>query len=363
MQRLLALDVMRGLTVALMIMVNMPGSWSYIYPPLRHASWHGCTPTDLVFPFFLFIVGSAMAYSFGKSRENKTKGALVRKVIKRMFLIFLIGLLLHLFPKFHFENMRIMGVLQRIALAYGFAGLIVIYMKSKHIYIISVFILLGYWGLLFLGGNPPYEAKTTIVTIVDKAVLGENHLWRGLGFPFDPEGLLSTIPSIVTVLMGYLAGQLIRLTSRVKISVVRLLILGLTAALLGWIWGLYFPINKSLWTSSYVLYTGGLAMLLLALLLWLIDVLGLRKWAAPAIHFGLNPLFIFVFSGIYVRILYMIKIPIDGKIVNGYKYLYEYIFVPLAGNMQGSLLFAISHLFLFWLLVYFLYRKRILIKI
>lgn len=363
MQRLLALDVMRGLTVALMIMVNMPGSWSYMYPPLRHASWHGCTPTDLVFPFFLFIVGSAMAYSFGKHKNSKSKGALAQKVIRRMLLIFIIGLFLHLFPRFNFENMRIMGVLQRIALAYGLAGFIVIYAKPKFIYGLSFIILLGYWGLLYFGGNPPYEAETTIVTKVDKMILGENHMWRGLGFSFDPEGLLSTIPAIVTVLLGYFSGQIIRVTLGIKKAVVYLLVLGIVVALLGWIWGLYLPINKSLWTSSYVLYTGGLAMLLLAFLLWIIDVLGYKKWAMPTVHFGMNPLFIFVLSGIYVRILYMIKIPIDGKVINGYKYLYEHIFVPLAGNMQGSLLFAISHLFLFWLLVYFLYKKRIFIKI
>ncbi|PVX52307.1 putative acyltransferase [Balneicella halophila] len=363
MKRLLALDVMRGLTIALMITVNTPGSWKYIYPPLRHASWHGCTPTDLVFPFFLFIVGTAMWFSFKKNEPKPTKEK-VKKVAKRVAIIFLIGLLLNLYPYFNFSGVRIMGVLQRIALAYGVAGFLVLYMRPNTLKIVSALILLAYWLLLYYGGNPPYGASTNIVGQFDKLVLGENHIWRGLGFPFEPEGLLSTFPAVVTVLLGYFAGSEIAKSGQMIDGVKRLLFWGVLFTAFGWVWGYVFPINKSLWTSTYVLYTGGLATILLAVLLWLIDVRGYKKWTKPFVHFGMNPLFIFVLSGLYVKtISYLIKIEDGGETINGYTYLYQKIFVPLAGNMNGSLLFALTHIVFFWIIVYLLYRKRIFIKI
>lgn len=364
-QRLIALDVLRGLTIALMIMVNTPGSWTYVYPPLRHAKWHGCTPTDLVFPFFLFIVGVSMWYSFKKFGKGITNAGLY-KVLKRTFIIFLLGFFLNLFPKFDFENVRILGVLQRIAIAYGISALLCLQFNVKVLKYIFVCLLIGYWGILYFG-NPinPFAETGNIVQLIDLTILGENHMYKGLGFTFDPEGLLSAIPSIGTVLWGYFTGKIIEVSLNTLGAIKKLFIYGLILTIIGVVWATVFPINKSLWTSTYVLYSGGLAMLFLALLLWVIDVKGLKKWTKPFIHFGTNPLFIYVFSGLYVQIIiYLVKITNkNGETLSGYGYLYNQVFVPLAGNMNGSLLFAITHIIFFWFLTYILYKRRIFIKI
>ncbi|MDP3358470.1 MAG: heparan-alpha-glucosaminide N-acetyltransferase domain-containing protein [Lutibacter sp.] len=364
-KRLLALDVLRGLTIALMIMVNTPGSWSYVYPPLLHSKWHGCTPTDLVFPFFLFIVGVSMWYSFKKYGEGLTKKGLL-KVLKRFSVIFLLGLFLNAFPKFDFENLRFFGVLQRIAIAYAVGAILCMQFNFKQLLIICGLILLGYWGLLYFGGSGDvYSLATNVVGKVDLFVFGKNHIYKGFGIPFDPEGLLSSIPSVATVLIGYFTGRLIDEAINVTAVVKKLVFFGIIGVIVGWFWGYSLPINKPLWTSSYVLYAGGLAMLFLALLLWLIDVKGVKKWANPFIHFGTNPLFIFVFSGIYAKaIIYLVKSTnSEGETITGYRYLYENVFVPIAGNMNGSLLFAIAHIIIFWLLTYILFRNKIFIKI
>ncbi|MEX1383969.1 acyltransferase family protein [Lutibacter sp.] len=364
-QRLIALDVLRGLTIALMIMVNTPGSWSYVYPPLLHAKWHGCTPTDLVFPFFLFIVGVSMFYSFKKFDKGISVTSF-KKVIKRTLIIFLLGLFLNLFPKFDFENVRILGVLQRIAIVYGLTALLCLQFNVKVLKYVFVSILLGYWGLLYFGNPIDSFAETgNLVQQLDFAILGENHMYKGLGFTFDPEGLLSSLPSIATVLLGYFVGNIIENSKNTLNTVKSLVVYGVILTVIGLVWGTVFPINKSLWTSTYVLYTGGLALLFLALLLWVIDVKGVRKWTRPFIHFGINPLFIYMFSGLYVQIIiYLIKIKGDnGETISGYGYLYNHIFVPIAGNMNGSLLFAITHIIFFWFLTYILYKRKIFIKI
>jgi len=364
-KRLIALDVLRGLTIALMIMVNTPGSWTYVYAPLRHAKWHGCTPTDLVFPFFLFIVGVSMWYSFKKFGTGITKKGLL-KVLKRVLTIFLLGLFLNAFPKFDFEHLRFFGVLQRIAIAYGIAAILCMQFNYKQLLLIVMFILFGYWMLLFLGGsNDVYSLTSNIVGKVDLLLFGENHIYKGFGIPFDPEGLLSSIPSVATVLIGYFTGRIIENSIHITSAIKKMIVIGLITASMGWVWGLIFPINKPLWTSSYVLYTGGLAMIFLAFLLWVIDVKKISKWTSPFIHFGTNPLFIFMFSILYVKvIIYLVKFTnTEGEIVSGYTYLFKTIFVPIAGNMNGSLLFAVSHIISFWFLTYLLYRKKIFIKI
>ncbi|WP_457611332.1 acyltransferase family protein [Lutibacter sp.] len=364
-KRLIALDVLRGLTISLMILVNNPGSWNYVYAPLRHSKWHGCTPTDLVFPFFLFIVGVSMWFSFKKYGTGLTKKGLL-KVLKRFSVIFLLGLFLNAFPKFDFEHLRFFGVLQRIAIAYAIAAVFCMQFSVRQLLIICGLILGGYWALLYFGGTGDvYSLGSNIARKVDLFILGENHIYKGFGIPFDPEGLVSSIPSIATVIIGYLTGRLIEQTNNVLKAIKKLIIFGLAGSILGWFLGYLLPINKPLWTSSYVLYTAGWAMLILALLLWVIDVKGVKKWANPFIHFGTNPLFIFVFSGIYAKtIIYLVKFrSSDGEILTGYSYLYKNVFVPIAGNMNGSLLFAVTHIIFFWLLTYILYRKKIFIKI
>ena len=364
--RLRALDTFRGITIAAMIMVNMPGSWSYVYAPLRHAKWHGCTPTDLVFPFFLFIVGVAMSYSFRKY-DHRLSPAALKKIVRRVALIFFIGLFLNAFPfQKDLSQLRLLGVLQRIAMAYGIAALLYLGLNQTRLMLLSAVILVGYW-LLLLGFGPgdPYAVKTNLVRVIDLKIIGEGHVWKGLGMPFDPEGLLSTFPSVVTVILGALTGRLIQTASQLKSAVYRLILIGVSAIVLGRIWSITFPINKSLWTSSYVVFTAGLAMIFLAVLLWLIDIRGHRKWTYPFVVFGMNSLFLYALSAVWVRTyIYLIKIPApDGTVINAYQWLYQHIFVPVAGNLNGSLLFAITHVLLFWLILLLLYRKKIFIKI
>lgn len=363
-KRLLALDVMRGLTIALMIMVNTPGSWSYVYPPLLHSTWNGCTPTDLVFPFFLFIVGVSMWFSFKKFDKGITKQSL-QKILKRFAIMFLLGVFLNGFPYFDLENLRYLGVLQRIAIAYLIGALLCAQFNYKTLLIIFIGILIGYWGFLNVGVyEGPYNLPTNLVRHVDIFLFGENHLYQGFGIAFDPEGLLSALPSVGTLLMGYFAGKFIDNAANTTDAIKKLISIGAIVTFIGWIWDLSFPINKALWTSSYVLYTGGLAMVFLAALLWIIDEKEFKKWTTPFIHFGTNPLAIYMFSGIYVSaIIYLIQISTTGKTLSGYDYLYTQLFVPIAGNMNGSLLFAITHIIFFWFITYLLYKKKIFIKI
>ena len=365
--RLFALDCLRGLTIAFMIIVNTPGSWSYIYSPLRHAKWHGCTPTDLVFPFFLFIVGVAMRFSF-KQYNYEPSANLIKKVFWRTVTIFAFGLILNAYPfirqDWDWSSLRIMGVLQRIGLAYGLASIISLYIKDNKIWIPCCIILIGYWFILFLfGGNDPYGLNTNVVRTIDIALLGEKHLWLGNGVPFDPEGLLSTIPATVTVLIGYFVGMLIQENENQSLLVKSLVIHAAQIAAIGWIWGFFFPINKPLWTSSYVLYTAGIATFFLALFIFLIDIKNYRKPFWPLMIFGTNSIFIFVGSGIWVKTIINIKFIFNGNLISGYNYLYSSFFQPLAGNINGSLLFALTHVLVWWLILYWLYRKRIFIKI
>ncbi len=365
-QRYLALDVLRGMTVALMILVNSPGSWAHIYAPLEHAKWNGCTPTDLVFPFFLFVVGVSMFFSFSKYNNSLNRETLL-KIGKRTILIFAIGLFLNSFPQWaaDFSNLRIMGVLQRIALAYGIGALIVLASPRKYLPYIGGAILLIYYGMMyFLGGSDPFSLADNATIPFDTAVLGVNHIYKGFGIPFDPEGLLSTIPAIVTVIIGYLIGSVVKDTEKKSVPK-KLILFGAAAIGAGFIWGLFFPINKPIWTSSYVLYTAGWACLVLALLIWVIDLKGYSKWTSFFVVFGMNPLFIFALSGLWGRVLgRMIHFTDpDGQVISGSTKLYRDVFLPMAGDINGSLLFAISHVVIFWLIGYILYKKKIFIKV
>lgn len=364
-QRYLSLDVFRGIIIATMITVNTPGSWSYVYAPLRHAAWHGCTPTDLVFPFFLFIVGVSMFFSFS-NYEGRLDSKSLLKIFRRTAIIFVIGLFLNSFPQWQqdFSQLRIMGVLQRIALAYGLGSLIVLSMRRNLLPYISMVILLAYWGIMyFIGGTESYTLHGNAVTMVDRFIFGESHLYQGFEIPFDPEGLLSTIPSVVTVIIGYLAGSLISGAEKKKVPL-KFLLFGAVGIGSGFLWGLVFPINKPLWTSSYVLYTAGWAAVFMAVLIWLIDLKGFTKWSTIFVVFGMNPLFIFAFSGLWARVLTRIVKINDGENgVTGYDWLFQNVFQPIAGNMNGSLFFALSHIVVFWLISYVLYKTKFFIKV
>ena len=362
--RLLSLDIFRGITVAFMIIVNTPGSYDYAYAPLLHAKWHGCTPTDLVFPFFLFIVGISTFFSLQKYGGEINVESTIR-ILRRTILIFALGVLLNIFPYFisDYSTLRIMGVLQRIALAYGIGAVICLLVRRNFLWIAVSVLLLGYWALLALaGGADPYALETNFALKVDLAVLGANHLYHGFGIPFDPEGLLSTIPSAATVIIGYFIGGMIKSEKyhggRV---IVKLVLLGASALGLGILWGIVFPINKALWTSSYVLYTAGLGMLVFALIYFLSDVLKFQRWGIFFTILGTNAVFAYTLASAWAKT--MEAIALKGNNLTFYEWLFHKVFAPFAGNMNGSLLFAIAQLLLVWSITFILYRKKIFIKL
>jgi predicted acyltransferase len=375
-QRFYSLDVFRGATVAFMILVNNPGSWSHIYPPLDHAPWHGCTPTDLVFPFFLFAVGNALAFVMPRLREAGD-GVFLKKVFTRTLLIFGIGLFLNWFPFVKWSDshlvfkswaeaalpgkapvgVRILGVLQRIALAYCFASLIVYYGKPRLALVTGMVILLGYWALCLAAGatGDPYSLQGYFGTAIDKAVLGVAHMYKGEGVPFDPEGIASTLPAIVQVIFGYLVGNYIIHKGKTYEMIAGLFVAGCVLIFTGFSWDMVFPINKKIWSSSFVVYTTGLAILVLCVLMYVIEMKAVRGWWSKFFNvFGKNALFIFMISGILPRLYGLLR-------VSGWTY--SHIFSPLFGPMNGSLLDAISTVLTFWVLAYLLDRKKIYIRV
>jgi predicted acyltransferase len=366
-KRIVSLDAFRGITIAFMILVNNPGSWSYVYSPLRHAQWHGCTPTDLVFPLFLFIVGTAMRFSFSRY-DYEPSLSLIKKIVWRSVTIFVIGILLNAFPfvrqDWDWTSLRVMGVLQRIGIAYGLASLAVLYLRPKILFSSSVVSLLIYWMVLLLfGTGDPYSLETNAVRLLDLRLLGPNHLYMGTGIPFDPLGILSTLPAVVTVIIGYAIGRIIQKESNENVLLQKLISWGSVGIVSGIAWGLVFPINKQLWTSSYVLYTGGIGTLFMAFSYWLFDMKNLQKVARPFVIFGTNSIFVYAASILWAKTLLEINFHYNDIMISGKGYLYKTIFQPLAGDFNGSLLFALSHVLAFWLLLYWMYRKKIFVKI
>lgn len=356
-QRFQALDVMRGLTLALMILVNTPGSWSYVYSPLLHADWHGATPTDYIFPFFLFMVGAAMVFS-QRSLSALDFPARAKKIFRRTLVIFLIGLLLSYFPFTQDPgSLRILGVLQRIALAYCFAAWIVLYANTLWRYIIAAGLLLGYWALLQLSADP-YSLEHSIVRQFDIFVLGEEHLWRGKGIAFDPEGLLSTLPSIVNVMIGFeVTRYLIAAEDKIKAQW-QLLVAGVALTVAGLLWHPWFPINKSLWTSSFVLLTSGVGVLVLLVLVRLERFSWTQGIHKSFTMLGQNPLFIYALSILWAKTLYLIPI---GD-VSAYQWLFDQV-RKVADPYAASLICALISVAVLWGVAWYLHRRKIIISI
>ncbi|TKB47560.1 DUF5009 domain-containing protein [Thalassotalea mangrovi] len=381
--RLLALDVFRGITIAAMILVNNPGSWSYVYGPMAHAQWHGWTITDLIFPFFIFIAGVSVAIVMNRELAKGTdKKYLLKHALIRASKLFALGLFLALFyynftdPEFSWLDarlfsIRVMGVLQRIGLVYFATVVIVLYWGNIGRAVWAVALLLGYWALLML---VPYsdasgiqyvgllEFGNSLPAYVDNLLLTGKHLYYASAepFAFDPEGIISTVPAISGCLAGVFTGNLLTnkdtsLTAKTK----KMLVIGLVCAIAGELWGLVFPVNKALWTSSFVLMTTGWALIILAALTWLIDIRGKKYWSAPFVVCGANAIFFFMFSGVVARILLMI--PVADTTLKGW--LFSQVFQPAFGNFNGSLMFAISFMFAcYWVLDY-LYRRKIFFKV
>ena len=355
---MVSLDVFRGLTIAGMVLVNNPGTWSSIYWPLKHAEWHGWTPTDLVFPFFLFIVGVSITLAFGRRvEEGSVKRDLFLKVIKRTAIIFGLGLFLNGFPYFQLSTIRIPGVLQRIAICYLIASLIFLTTKVRTQVLIALALLIAYWLVMTRIAAPGFAAgdlskEGSIASFIDRVILGP-HIWRQ-GKVYDPEGLLSTIPAVSTTLFGVLTGHWLRSERTRMDKVVGMFVAGAFCVALGWGWNSFFPINKSLWTSSYVLFTAGLALQLLALCYWVIDIKGYRRWAWPFEVFGVNALALFVGSALMVKLMGLIRM--QG-------WIFRNLFLSWASPINASLFYAIAFIALWLFLMWLLYRKRIYIKV
>ena len=351
------------MTIAFMLIVNDPGSWSKVFAPLLHADWHGCTPTDLVFPSFLFIIGVSMWFSFEKYGRTANAAA-VTKALQRTALLFGIGLLLAWYPFWgkSLSELRILGVLQRLALCYGIAALLVLYCSNRVLIGVAIATLFGYWGLMLWGGDLSLE--NNFARKVDLAVLGAPHLWNGKGMPFDPEGIISTFPAVINVLFGWWSGQIMQRYQLDKMRVVgQLLLWGNIVALSGVIWDLGFPMNKSLWTSSFVLNTSGISMILLAFSVWAIDI---KQWQGGLkffLVFGANSLFAYILSGFLVKTLGMIKWTENGESTNVLGWAYQNIFEKIESGKLGSFLYALSFMGVCWLVCWVMYRKNIFVKV
>lgn len=387
--RLLSLDVLRGITIAGMIMVNNPGSWGSIYAPLGHAQWNGLTPTDLVFPFFMFIMGVSMYLSY-KKFDFKISTQTFTKLLRRSVLLFLIGLGIGWFSlsmrQFNglstenmglleriwaavsdIENLRILGVLQRLALVSFFGALTILLFKPKRIPWIIGFILLFYWILMAATGSYMQD-ENNLVAIIDRAVLGVSHMYTdhlsdGTAVVFDPEGILSTLPCIAHVLLGFWAGKLISETKELGEKIQKLFIFGTILLFLGFLLDYGFPINKKIWSSSFVLTTCGLGSLFLGLLIWIIDIKNKRKWSVFFESFGVNPMFVYVIAALLSILLGNIGFMYLGEWTSVKGFVYAQWLSPVLGEYLGSLVFALCFVTINWFVGHILYKKKIYIKL
>ena len=370
-QRNVALDVFRGMTVCFMIIVNTPGDDATTFSPLHHAAWNGFTPTDLVFPSFLFAVGNAMSFVMNKWNSMPTQNV-VWKILKRTAIIFLLGYLMYWFPFFRLDKAhniiaspigetRIMGVLQRIALCYGIASLMIYFLKIRTTIIICVLMLFLYWIILYWFGDPsqPLSMLGNAGYKLDVWLMGENHMYHGEGVAFDPEGWLSTLPAISNVVGGYIVGKWIQKKGNNYESITKLLLAGFALMVCGYFWDLLLPINKKLWTSSYVVYTIGIDCVIISLLIYIIQIQHKIKWSTFFQVFGKNTLFIYLLSELLVTALFIIPAGANSNVL---RWSYQNIFSH-AGGYLGSLLFAISYMMICWLVGYWLYKKKVYIKV
>ncbi len=363
-RRLLSLDVFRGLTVAAMVLVNNPGSWASVWWPLRHATWHGWTPTDLIFPFFLFIVGVAVPLALGRRLEvGDSKGRLALRIIRRAAIIFALGFVLHAVPSFDLATIRIPGVLQRIAVCYLVTALLFLVVGWKTEAVLAAALLLGYWGALTHVAAPGFQAgdlgpEGNLAAWLDRSILGQ-HIWR-VSKIYDPEGILSTAGAIATTLMGVLSGRLVWGGLGVRDTGTGLLVGGLVGTTFGLLWGYWLPINKSLWTSSYALFTAGAALLVLTACYWLIEVRGSRWWTRPFEILGVNALAVFFLSTLLARLLIAIRMPgPDGRSQSVQAVLYDAYFASWAEPTLASLAWAAANVLLWLALMWPLFRRNI----
>lgn len=368
-KRLLSLDVLRGATIAAMILVNDPGDWAHIYPPLEHSKWNGCTPTDLIFPFFLFMVGVSIVYAMEtKKQDIASHSRMILRAFRRMVTLIVISWLIQLFYHPSIAHLRIPGVLQRIAVVYFIITVLYIKTSIKVMDWIFAIALIGYWLAMTLipvpgVGYANLSPETNLGAWVDRSVWGVDHLWRE-SHTWDPEGLLGTIPALGTGIFGIRVATWLKRKDRddsVKVS--WMFVYGVLAVVLALIWDLFFPINKSLWTSSFVLYTGGLATIALALCFWLIDVQGREKGTWVFVVFGMNAISAYILADIVPGLIDFWKVNFNGHELKGTQYLYQAFIEPHFAPINASLVRAILFVILIWLLMYVFYKKKFIIKV
>jgi predicted acyltransferase len=362
-ERLSAVDFLRGLTVAAMILVNNPGDWGHIYPPFQHAHWNGCTPTDLVFPFFLFIVGISISISLRKAKETKPDSKVYLKIFKRTLILFALGLFLNGFPYFDFSVLRIPGVLQRIALVFCIAAIFYLKCSKKTLVIISGTLLVLYWIIMcFLPvpgqGHPSLEPENNMGAWLDRLIM-PGHLWK-YSLTWDPESLLGTMPATVTALAGILTGQWLQNEKDNREKVIGLFLAGSGLVVGGLIWDGFFPINKGLWTSSFVLYTAGIALNTLAFCYYYFDVVKIRQgWTAPFLAFGSNAITAYFIAELLARITG--EISVGDTSLKGW--IFENLFASWLNPYNASLAMAIVWVILLWIPLHQMYRRKVFIKI
>ncbi len=392
-ERLLSLDVFRGLTIAGMLLVNDPGTWSAIFPPLEHAEWHGWTPTDLIFPFFLFIVGITTHLSLSARRaRGDDDAAIVKQILRRGIIIYLLGFAMALFPFYQWgtiesmpnasawdrivwriEHVRILGVLARIGIVYICAGLLTFKTTLRQQIIIIAGLLFGYWFAMTLipvpgeneiGALLLHTKDRHLAAYVDRAILGANHIWTG-SVTFDPEGILSTFPAIATAMLGVIAGRWIAERDRQLLErIAGLFAVGSLGMVLGLMWNWSFPINKNLWTSSYVIFTAGMACVALATIMWIVDHYDVKWWTKPFVVFGVNPIVAFVGSGVMARLIYTLwHVNYNGASVSIQNAIYQIAFASWLPPRLASLGFALGFVLLWYGILLVLYKRKIILKV
>ncbi len=362
--RLESLDIFRGLTITFMIIVNTAGDGRTTFAPLKHADWNGFTPTDLVFPSFVFITGLVSWFSY-KAYDHTLTADLAAKIWKRAAIIFLLGVGLYAFPfvGHPLSTWRILGVLQRIALCYGIGSMLCLVLNTKQIIGVSALLLMGYWGIMSTFGDLTMAHNAG--QKLDLFLFGDGHLYHGEGVAFDPEGLLSTMPALVTYLIGYLVGGFIGQNSDKQQIIKQLSIAGIALVIGGLIWNFGFPINKKLWTSSYVLLAGGLSTLIFTLCYYLIDVKGINNWTKFFKVFGTNAILAYMVSELLLICLQLMSTKnAVGEAINGQEALYDALFASWLGRNEGaSLAFSLAYTFVCWVIVWLFYRKNVFLKV
>ena len=374
-ERLLSLDVFRGITIMGMILVNNPGTWGAIYPQLEHAKWNGCTFTDLIFPFFLFIVGVAISYSLSKRKaQGGDMKSLYLNIFRRTIILFALGLILSGFPfgllfghEFSWSTIRIPGVLQRIAIVYMISSILFLSTNAKFQYwftgsILIIYTVLMSWIPVPGVGYANFEPGTNLSAWLDRLILG-NHLWSGTKL-WDPEGILSTMPAIGSAMLGIFTGNLLRSAKDQTTKTVWLYVAGSILMVVGWAWSFWFPLNKNIWTSSYVIWTAGLALNFLAFCYWFIDVKKITWWIKPFQVYGMNAITVFFLSGIVGRIMYMVKWEnAEGTMISVKDYLFQTFFLSWLQPINASLVWAMVYILIWLGLMWILYAKKIFIKV